>query len=375
MSSEQLHENKIYHFNRGGHDHDGINSTPVKLLPGSVEMGHLSESVIDLIEQRGGDGNEDGSSDIIPVPDLVIETGSVAAGGSIQGVIDWTTMCVVRSTRILMTVETECTITFYHKGTFADEDREFRATNCGNKFMWEGPWAHYDEDLQKKIYYKVQNTGTQTSSFQITLKSGTMTANEYGDFIQGITAAGKEFSGAMNIAAGNGVQLEADDQSNTLTVHAGDVNIEYASRSKWSLTPVRPANVTGSVALTSNGGSVLGYAQDGYTHDTNRYINFGSSTNWINFDLGAVKTLGQIGVIFYFGDGRTFYDVKVEISQDNVNWSTVKSAGPVWSTGEQMRVTNLSGMLARYIRIWSNGSSASAGNHIVKCIAYAIGDK
>lgn len=374
---DKMHERMMTFFPFGGHDHDGVNSTPVKLPPGSINMSHLDPS---LAEQIGGVPDDNGSDmggSAVPVPDLVIETPSIGAGGSYTGVVEWVNMCAVRFLRILMTVDTECTITFYHRGTFADEDREFRATNCGNKFLWEGAWIHYDEDSSKNVYFKIQNTGNQASNFQITVKSGTMAANSDIDVVETLHVGGEEFSGSPELVAGQGVTITPDTQMNKITISAGDVEVvhEDVTVSRWALTPIKPTGYSGSVALTSNGGDVNTYMTDGYTHDTNRYVNFGADSQWIQVDVGVIKNIGAVQAIMYFGDGREYKDVSIQVSQDGLNWTTLKSVGAYWSTGEGLWATNPGGILARYVRLNSNGSSANTGNHLVKLIPYALSDK
>ena len=59
------------------------------------------------------------------------------------------------------------------------------------------------------------------------------------------------------------------------------------------------------------------------THSpSSTYIGFGASTGII-IDLGQVFEIETIKIWHYWADGRTYHNVKTEISEDKVNWKTV----------------------------------------------------
>lgn len=370
------HERQFSFFRKGGHNHDGENSTPVELLPGQVGLEHLNEGLVGFIESGAGSGSGDSGTgtNLVPVPDLIIETPTIGPGGSYTGQAEWANICAVRFTRVQQSFNTECTLTFYHKGTYADEDREFRARNCSDKFLWEGPWIHYDEDAQKKVYYRIENTGNQSAVFRITLKSGTMASNEDIDILQSLSVDGSRLSGDTALVSGSGIIIESDTDTNTITISATG-QIEVIQRGRWALTPIKPATYTSSTTLSSNGGSVDTYMKDGYTHDTARYVTFGNGAQWIQVDIGSVMNIGAVQAVLYFGDGRVYNGVKLDLSADGVSWFTIKSSGNVWGTGEGIWAHIPAGYLARYVRLYSNGNSINVGNHLVKLIPYAISDK
>lgn len=371
------HERQLTFFPSGGHNHDGENSTPVSLQPGQVSMSHLDPALLDLIlggSDSAGDGLNDG---FVPVPDLVLETNAIGAGGSVTGTLDWTGICVVRFMRIYMSAETECTITFYHKPTYADEDREFRAYRCANKFLWEGPWVHYDEEENRKVYYKVENTGTVSARFQITLKSGTLVANAYARFVESIQKMGSDtegFIGNVLLEAGNGIEITPGSGSNSFKFAA--VSPEIISIDRYGEQPVMPTSVSSSTTITYNPSATPDVLTDGITTDYNRYAAFGSGAQYLQFDYGAIYTCSSISVLLYYGSSRSYNAVKIQTSFDGINWVdvygplTTKALGP---PGIQVQMP--SGILTRYIRVHANGSTTDTNNHLVKCILYAQNNK
>ena len=364
----QMHERQMTFFNKDGHDHDGENSTPVKLVPGSVGLSALDPALLDLL-QGGGSDTAAASDGVMPVPDLTITTNGVAPGGYVTGIVPWVTLAVVRYMRIVMATDSECTITFYHNSTFADQDREFRAQRCANKFLWEGAWVHYDETGDKNCYYKVENTGLSTTNFKLILKSGTMTANAYSRHVESIQVAGNStapFESSILLIPGNGMTITPDSNNRSFKFDA--VAPTTVNLTKWTLTPVKPASST----WESSVGSITNAT---FTGAGTSQVTFGTGPQWIICDLGSVKNLGRIRTYMYEGDGRIYNDVKLEISSDKASWITVKTAGPYWATGDGFNVEIPGGILARYIKLSSNGSSVDTSNHIAKIVAFALSDR
>jgi hypothetical protein len=65
----------------------------------------------------------------------------------------------------------------------------------------------------------------------------------------------------------------------------------------------------------------------------------------------------------------------VEVSPDASTWFEVKSSGQHWATPEGLHVNIPSGYLARYIRVWCNGSTANTSNFINKITPLALSNK
>ena len=370
------HERQLTFFPSNGHNHDGENSSPVELLPGQVGLRHLDPALIAFLTGDDGAASDAASDGFVPVPDLLIETNAIGAGASITGTLDWTGICVVRFMRIYMSAETECTVTFYHLPTFAEEDREFRAHRCSNKFLWEGPWVHFDEAEAKKIYYKIENTGSTAARFQLVLKSGTLVANAYARFVASLQVMGSETAGFISnvlFEAGNGINIIPDEGSNSFKFEA--VAPETITIDRYGEQPRLPTGVTSSTTLTYNTGGAANQT-DNITTDYNRYATFGTGSQYIQYDYGAIYAASSINLILYFGDSRVVNAVKIDTSFDGINWVTVY--GPTDTTGigpPGIKVQIPSGLFTRYVRVFSNGSSANTSNHVVKCILYAQTNK
>lgn len=363
------HERQVTFFPINGHNHDGENSTIVELQPGQVGLQHLDPSLIEFLKNLGeGEGSVDEEGSLIPVPDLEFETNSIGPGASVTGSLDWTGICVVRWMRIIMSTETECTITFYHSATFADEDREFRARRCSNKFLWEGPWVHFDEDETKKIHYKIENTGTAAARFNITLKSGTLVANGYANFVSGIQKQGDSNAAFINtviLAQGPGIKITPDPTSNTFTFES--TAAEIVTRDRYALVPKGPVGFTSSAttsgSLTSN-----------FSSTTN--VAFGTGLQWIRLDFGNVFNAGRIVVVPYGIDNRTHNNVKIEASSDGNNWATLMSTqSTIFATTQGIVIETPAGYPVRYVRLWMQGNSINTTNNLTGAVLYAISDK
>ena len=106
---------------------------------------------------------------------------------------------------------------------------------------------------------------------------------------------------------------------------------------------------------------------------------------WVQLDLGAGKTLYEVKLWHYYGDPRMYRDVIIQLS-DSADFSsgvtTVfnndadntagQGAGtdaeyPESSAGKSVTFGPVN---ARYVRIWSNGSSSNVANHIVEIEVY-----
>ncbi len=120
--------------------------------------------------------------------------------------------------------------------------------------------------------------------------------------------------------------------------------------------------------------------------NTADYTFIEGGARWIKIDLGAATTVGRIKLWHYFGDTRTYRDVIVQLSttadfssgvttvfNNDVNNTAGQGAGAQaeyteTSAGKEITFSPLS---ARYIRLWSNGSTANGGNHYVEVQAFA----
>jgi uncharacterized protein YjdB len=155
-----------------------------------------------------------------------------------------------------------------------------------------------------------------------------------------------------------------------------------------SSTQVTNNLASGITASTSKPFSDVSMITDGII-DTNSYADSytNSGLQWIQLDLGASYFLNNIKVWHYFGDPRKYHDVIVQISDDasfssNVrtvyNNDTDNSAGRGTGTNSEYAETSkglnidFSSTSARYVRLYSNGSTSNAYNHYVEVEVYAL---
>ncbi|WP_379342413.1 discoidin domain-containing protein [Paenibacillus sp. GCM10027629] len=106
---------------------------------------------------------------------------------------------------------------------------------------------------------------------------------------------------------------------------------------------------------------------------------------WIKFDLGQSYNVNKIKLWHYFEDGRRYHDVIVQLSNtedfssgvttvfnNDADNSSGQGAGTdaeyvETSTGKDITFPNVS---ARYVRLWSNGSTANGSNHYIEVEVY-----
>lgn len=132
-----------------------------------------------------------------------------------------------------------------------------------------------------------------------------------------------------------------------------------------------PATKNLALSATVTGVSTGERATDGST-DTNTYAQGGPGLTALTVDLGKVMALDTLKVWHYYGDGRTYYGTKTEVSTDALNWtpvfdSAVSGTYPESSAGKTHVFSKQS---VRYIRDWLNGSSANTSAHWVEIQAF-----
>lgn len=140
--------------------------------------------------------------------------------------------------------------------------------------------------------------------------------------------------------------------------------------------------VTGSIAIQN-----AAFITNG-DKTTANYAGLDVGAQWIQIDLGQAYSLNQVNVWHYFGDGRTYHDVIVKVSTSAdfssgvttvFNNDTNNSAGQGTGTAAEYAETSAGKTItfgpvtARYVRLWTNGSTANAYNHYVEVEVYAAG--
>lgn len=124
-----------------------------------------------------------------------------------------------------------------------------------------------------------------------------------------------------------------------------------------------------AVTASAHDGNVPANTVDGSL--TTRWAAQGDG-QWIRYDLGAVKTVGQVKIAWNKGDQRraTF---DLQVSSDGSNWSnllTRKQSSGTTSALETYDVTDTAG---RYVRIVGHGNSQNTWNSIWETQIWGVG--
>ncbi len=123
---------------------------------------------------------------------------------------------------------------------------------------------------------------------------------------------------------------------------------------------------------------------------TNRYADDypnNSNLQFVQVDLEDYYDLNEIRLWHYFGDGRKYHDVIVQVSNDPTfatdfttvyNNDTDNSAGQgIGKDNEYVETSlglniDLNSVNARYVRFYSNGSNINRNNHYVEVEVYGL---
>ncbi|GEM_PF-983066 len=136
---------------------------------------------------------------------------------------------------------------------------------------------------------------------------------------------------------------------------------------------------SGKIQAASTAFKNLSYVSDGIVSPTS-YADSGAGTGlqWVQLDLGSSYSISSIKLWHYFGDSRKYHDVIVQLSNDpafKTGVSTIfnndsdNSAGfgagsdseyAESSSGKAMTFNEVN---ARYVRVYSNGSTVNGYNH------------
>ena len=154
--------------------------------------------------------------------------------------------------------------------------------------------------------------------------------------------------------------------------------------------PITPSMVTGT-SLTNAANLFNGNIAANATFATygtgTQSATSGAETNYIQVDVGATVSMPEVRFFFRGSAARKTY-IKLKASVDGVNWDYIMGSAANWETIDDMppgpnsdysTVTSQASFTwygvkpYRYLRIYGNGSSASATNEIVAIIGNASG--
>lgn len=189
---------------------------------------------------------------------------------------------------------------------------------------------------------------------------------------------------------GSGPDSEYAETSTGLNLSFNSVSARYArfysngstvnSYSHYSEIEVYTSNlVSGKAASASSTFKNLSLATDGIAA-AGSYADSGTNTGmqWLQLDLGSSVDIGKIMLWHYFGDSRKYHDVVVQLSNDpefKTGVATVfnndadNSSGLGAGTDSEYAETSagksitFSTINARYVRLYSNGSTVNRYNH------------
>lgn len=106
------------------------------------------------------------------------------------------------------------------------------------------------------------------------------------------------------------------DLSNGSTSNTGNHWVEIEAWDKNN------ANIARGKTGTSSTGAWNSLLTDGSTA-TSPYWSLGSGERWVQVDLGSIYNIDRLKIFHYYGDGRTYYKTKTQVSTDGIKWVTV----------------------------------------------------
>lgn len=106
---------------------------------------------------------------------------------------------------------------------------------------------------------------------------------------------------------------------------------------------------------------------------TNPYHSMSPGLQSVTVTLPNVYDISAVKVWHYYGDSRTYYATKTEVSEDGAAWTTVFDSATEGTYQENLtsgKTHIFPSRKVRYIRDWLNGSTSNTGNHWVEIQAY-----
>jgi hypothetical protein len=116
------------------------------------------------------------------------------------------------------------------------------------------------------------------------------------------------------------------------------------------------------------------------------FVELGPGLQWVQIDLGAAQAIHALVVWHYHINARVYHDVVVQVADDadfitnvrtvysndhdNSSGLGVGSELEYWETYEG-RLIDAKGAVARYVRLYSNGSTSDDQNHYTEAEVYA----
>ncbi|MEC1523730.1 discoidin domain-containing protein [Neobacillus niacini] len=149
-----------------------------------------------------------------------------------------------------------------------------------------------------------------------------------------------------------------------------------------------PTNV--ALGKTSVSGGILqnpARITDGLSNNSSQFAGLGQGLQYLKLDLGDIYELNSIKLWHFYGDGRTYKDVIVQISNtadfssgvttvfnNDLDNSAKQGIGTDSEYAEAAtgKIMNFEPVQGRYVRLWSNGSYGNVWNHYVEVEVYGL---
>jgi len=139
----------------------------------------------------------------------------------------------------------------------------------------------------------------------------------------------------------------------------------------YSVTENSTASEGSCVNVALGASATNAMLTDGVT-TSSPYFSMATGLQAVTVSLASAQDISTIKVWHYYADGRSYNATKTDVSEDNINWTTVfdsASEGTYVETSAG-KTTTFPVRKVRYIRDWLNGSTSNTGNHWVEIQAY-----
>ena len=207
----------------------------------------------------------------------------------------------------------------------------------------------------------------------------TITANPANGILSG-TAPNMTYSPNAEFTGVDAFKYEVKDSGGLAASASCNITVEAPPVSTVNLAP--KGTISSSVNFER-----ISYVNDNQSNNTANYANGVSGLQWVQVDLGTATDLNKVKLWHYYGDGRSYRDVVIQLSND-VTFSsgvvTVFNNDRDGSTGlgvgtDSEYSETISGKTiefdtvnARYARFYSKGSNVNTWNHYVEIEVYGV---
>lgn len=207
---------------------------------------------------------------------------------------------------------------------FASGSVQYYPNSWGAAFSKIGEWVHYEStvvlsNIRPTTAYTyfgfIWNAPciTRITNIKLTNISRLQTINDFTDFKNQNIDKNYIINGSDFIEIGMPIRYIRDwCKGSTTNEYSHWVEIKAFNSTEQNVAlgkkATRGAGTTNTPIITD--GNI----------DTGRYV---GGENYVTVDLGFIEKIDKVQVWHYYGDGRTYYDTKTEVSSDGINWYTI----------------------------------------------------